>query len=107
MSGTALTQTAIFIGSALYAATFARRKSTISEVAAPGVNTAATPAGFKLGDIVGRNRAAHQHEDIPRPALTEHADDPRHERHVRPREDRDPDGVGILLDRRLDDLLGR
>ena len=25
---------------------------------------------------------------------------------MRAREDRDPDGVGILLDRRLDDLLG-
>jgi len=30
----------------------------------------------------------------------------RHERHVRAGQDRDPDGVGVLLDRRLDDLLG-
>ena len=31
----------------------------------------------------------------------------RDERHVRAREDRQPDGVGVLLDHGLDDLLGR
>ena len=38
---------------------------------------------------------------------TQPLDDPRDERHVRAGEDRDPDGIGVLLDRRLDDLLGR
>ena len=33
--------------------------------------------------------------------------DARHERHVRAREDREAHGVGVLLEHRLDDLLGR
>ena len=32
---------------------------------------------------------------------------PRHECHVRTRQDREPDRIGILLDDRFDDLLGR
>ena len=37
----------------------------------------------------------------------EQRQDPRHERHVRAREDRDADGVRILLDHGFDDLLRR
>ena len=39
--------------------------------------------------------------------LAQQLDDARDERHVGAGEDREPDGVGVLLDHRLDDLLGR
>ena len=39
--------------------------------------------------------------------LAQQLDDPRDERHVRAREDRQADGVGVLLQHRLDDLLRR
>jgi len=34
-------------------------------------------------------------------------DHARHQRHVRTGEDRETDRVGVFLDRRLDDLIGR
>ena len=40
-------------------------------------------------------------------ALAELLDDPREQRHVRARVAREPDRVGVLLDRGLGDLLGR
>ena len=40
-----------------------------------------------------------------RRSLAQQVDDSRHEGHVRPRQDRDADRVGVLLDRGLDDLL--
>ena len=49
-----------------------------------------------------RPRPARRRRRSPEPV-----EDPRHERHVRAGEDRDADGVRVLLDRGLDDLLGR
>ena len=45
--------------------------------------------------------------DVAGVLLAQQLDDPRHERHVRAGEDRQADGVGVLLEHRLDDLLGR
>src|SRR4029078_10804108 len=39
--------------------------------------------------------------------LAQAVEDLGHERHVGAREDGDADGIGVLLQRRLDDLLGR
>ena len=41
------------------------------------------------------------------PALVEQLRDPRHERHVRARQDRQPDDVDVLLERGRGDHLGR
>jgi hypothetical protein len=41
------------------------------------------------------------------PAVPQQVDDAGHEGHVRAGEDRDADGVGVLLDHRLGDLLRR
>ena len=83
------------------------RKSTISVVVAPGPNTAATPCL--------RSSSASSAGIVP-PTTTSTSSAPfsrrssrmrGHERHVRAREDRDADRVGVLLDRGLDDLLRR
>src|SRR5215212_944568 len=62
---------------------------------------------LQLGSVRRRNRPAQDDEYVLRAVLLQTVEDPRHECHVRPGEDRDPDRVGVLLDRRLDDLLGR
>ena len=43
----------------------------------------------------------------PASALAQQLDDPREQGHVGAGQDRQADRVGVLLDRRLDDLLGR
>ena len=43
---------------------------------------------------------------VQRKHLAQAVEDLRDERHVRAGEDRDPDRIGVLLDRGLDDLLG-
>ncbi len=58
-----------------------------------------------LGVVVG-DRAADHHDDVLDPVLAQELEDARYEGHVRAGEDRDADGVGVLLDRGLDDLLG-
>ena len=88
-----------------YAGTFARRNSTISAVGVPGVNTAPTPSERqRLGILVG-DRAADDDEHVLGPVLAQPVEDPRDERHVRAGEDRDANGVRVLLDRGLHDLL--
>ena len=86
-----------------------RRKSTIALVGAPGVNTSAMPRRFSVLGVLGRDRAAHDDEDVIGVVRAETLyHDPRHQRHVYcPGENRDPHRVRVLLDRRLDDLLGR
>ena len=83
-----------------------RRNSTISLVGAPGREDRRDAALDQLGRIVGRNRPADDDEHVVGAVRAQAVDDPRDERHVGSREDRDPDRVGVLLDRRLDDLLG-
>ncbi len=86
-------------------ATAPRRKSTISPVVAPGPKTAATPIRLELVGVVRRDRSAHDHEHVVGAVRAEAVDDPGHQRHVRAGEDRHADGVRVLLDRGLDDLL--
>ena len=62
---------------------------------------------LELRDVVGRDDPAAEHQDLAGAALAELLDDPREERHVRARVARQPDRVGVLLDRGLGDLLGR
>ena len=85
--------------------TFSLRKSTISPVGAPGVKISATPWLF--------SSAASSAGIVP-PTTTSTSlapfsfspfEDLRDERHVRAGQDRDADGVRVLLDRGLDDLL--
>ena len=83
------------------------RKSTISVVGAPGPKTPATPCLLQLVRVVRRDRAADDDEHVLGAVLAQQLEDARHERHVRAGEDRDADGVGVLLDRGLDDLLRR
>ena len=56
---------------------------------------------------VGGTIPADDHEHVLGAVLAEPVEDAGDERHVRARQDRDPDRVGVLLDRRLDDLLRR
>src|SRR4051794_11251988 len=62
---------------------------------------------LELRDVLVGDRASDGHEDVPGVLLLEEVDDLRHERHVRAGEDRQADGVGVLLQRGLDDLLRR
>ncbi len=84
-----------------------RMKSTISVVGAPGPKTPATPSFRQLFGVVLGNRSAHHHDHVLDAVLAQELEDARHERHVRAGEDRDADGVSVLLDRGLDDLLRR
>ena len=83
-----------------------RRKSTIAPVGAPGVKTSATPRRLSSSASSAGNRPADDDEHVAGVVRAESLYDPRHQRHVRPRENRDPHRVRVLLDRRLDDLLG-
>src|SRR6266513_4435621 len=62
---------------------------------------------LELVSVRCRNRAAEDDEHVLGAVLLPAVEDARHERHVRSVENRDPDRVGVLLDRRLDDLLRR
>src|SRR5215210_4812268 len=61
---------------------------------------------FELRDVFFGDGAADEHEDVRGLVLFEELDYARHERHVGAREHGDADGVGVLLDGRLHDLLG-
>src|SRR3954454_11714605 len=62
---------------------------------------------LELRDVVGRDRAAHGQQHVVDALLAQELDDARHQGHVRARQDRQADGVGVLLDHGRDDLLGR
>jgi hypothetical protein len=62
---------------------------------------------FQLRNVVRRNRAADRDDHIVGALLPEQLDDLRNKRHVRARKNRQADRVGVLLDHRLGDLLGR
>src|SRR5262245_55819541 len=62
---------------------------------------------LQLGDVLARHDASAEDEDVARALLPKQLHHPRKERHVRPRVAGEPDGVRVLLDRGLRDLLGR
>ena len=82
-------------------------KSTIACVGAPGVKTSATPSALSSGMSSAGIVPPTVIDDVVDALLAQQLDDARHQRHVRAREDREADGVGVLLDHRLDDLLRR
>ena len=90
-----------------HAGTRARRKSTISHRRRAGREHLGDALALQLRGVLGRDRAADDDEHVLGAVLAQAVEDLRHERHVRAGEDRDADGVGVLLHRRLDDLLGR
>src|SRR5882724_8674033 len=59
------------------------------------------------GDVLRGNDPAPEDRDVAGALLGEQLEDPLEEVVVGAREDGEPDGVGVLLDRRGDDLLGR
>ena len=90
-----------------HAGTAPLRKSTISVV----VRARPEHRGDALLASAPRRRpggrAADDDEHVLGAVVAQQVEDARDERHVRAGEDRDADGVGVLLDRGLDDLLGR
>ena len=82
-------------------------KSIACWVGAPGVNTSATPRLFSSSTSSAGIVPPDRDDDVVDALLGEQLHDPRHERHVRARQNRQTDGVGVLLDHGLDDLLGR
>src|SRR5215218_3597282 len=64
------------------------------------------PELLQLGDVRVRDDPAAEHDDVLCVALLQQLDDPGEQRHVRAGEHRESDGVGVLGDGRLDDLLG-
>ena len=82
-------------------------QSVMSESGAPGVNSAATPPSRSAAIVVVGDDPAAEHEHVAHALLAEQRDDPREQGVVRAREHREPDGVGVLLQRGLRDLLGR
>ena len=89
------------------AGTAPRMKSTISVVGAPGPKTPATPSFRSSSASSSGIVPPTTTSDVLGAVLAQELEDSRHEGHVRAGEDRDADGVGVLLDRGLDDLLGR
>ncbi len=79
----------------------------ISPVVAPGVNTLATPSSSRTGMSSSGMIPPPKTRMSDGVALGQQLDQPAEQRHVRPGEDRQADQVGVLLDRGLDDLLGR
>src|SRR4051812_45117987 len=65
------------------------------------------PELLELGDVLGRDRAPDGDDDVARVLLAQQLDDLRHERHVGAGQDGEPDRIGVLLQRGLDDLLRR
>src|SRR5262249_2480199 len=60
---------------------------------------------LELLDVLVRNDAADQNQNIVEPFLLHEFHDARAECHMRARENRDSDDVCILLERRIDDLF--
>ena len=71
------------------------------------MKTSATPISFSTGMSAVGDDAAHHHQDVAPALLLEPVDDPGHEGQVGTGEQRQPDGVGVLLDDGLDHLVGR
>ena len=62
---------------------------------------------FEPGDVVVGDDPADQQQHVLAALGLEEVDDARDEHEVGTREQREPEGVGVFLDDRLDDLLGR
>ena len=62
---------------------------------------------LERGDVVIGDDAAAEHHHVAEAPLAQQLQHPAEQRHVRAREQREPDGVGVLLQRRLRHLLGR
>src|SRR4051794_5094398 len=61
----------------------------------------------ELGPVGLGDDPATEDDDVVDPALAQQLGEPGEQRHVRPGEHRQSDGVGVLLDDGLHDLLGR
>ena len=81
--------------------------SMISSVPAPGVKTSATPSRFSSGMSSAGMVPPTVTRTSSTPCVFEQRDDFRDQGHVGAGEDREADRVGVLLDHRLGDLLGR
>ena len=77
----------------------------ISVVGAPGSEDLGNASLLQLVGVLFRDRPADDDEHVLRAVLLQPVENPRDERHMRTREDRDADRVGVLLNRGLDDLL--
>ena len=73
---------------------------------APGVNTAATPSSFRAGMSPSGMIPPTMTSTSSRPCWPQAVDHPGHEGQMGARQQRQPHGVGVLLDDRLDHLLG-
>ena len=62
---------------------------------------------LQLAHVVVGDRSADDNEHVLRTLFAQQREDARHEGHVRAGEYGDADGVGVLLNDRLDDLLRR
>ena len=60
---------------------------------------------FQGRDVVVRDDAADDQEDVLTTLTLQEVDDARHEDEMRPRQERETEDVGVLLDDGLDDLL--
>ena len=73
---------------------------------APGVKTWATPMSFRTGMSASGMMPPDEDQDVGPALLPQPVDDPGDEGQMGPGQEREPDGVGVLLDHRLDDLVG-
>ena len=78
----------------------------MSVVVAPGVKIAATPICLSSAMSSVWHDPAPEDDDVARSALRQQLHDLREKGHVGPGQHREPDGVGVLLKRRLHDLFG-
>ena len=74
---------------------------------APGVKTSATPISLSTGMSASGMMPPDDDQHVVPPLLRQALDDPGHEGQVGPRQQGQADGVGVLLDDRLDHLVGR
>ena len=81
--------------------------AAMSPVVAPGVKTFSMPAASSAGMSSAGMIPPREDQDVAGAALAQRRHDLGEQRHVRARVAREPDRVGVLLDRGLGDLLGR
>jgi hypothetical protein len=74
---------------------------------APGPNTSATPCSLEHAGVGVGDDAAAEHHDIAQVAVAQLLHHAWEQREVRAAEQRQADGVDVLLQRGLRDLLGR
>ncbi len=72
-----------------------------------GQEDAADPMAFSFGDVDVRDDPADDDQHVVEALLLQQLHDARADVHVRAGQDRQADDVGVLLQRRADDLLGR